>query len=177
MAAAHRVYARALFAAAKERDDLPKVGEDFGDFVAALDEVPELDALMRNPQIDPRAKADALEPVLEGIDELVRNFLLLVIEKNRAGQLREIHREFARLVAAEEQRLTVDLTTALELSDDEAEQIVRQIEKASGRKVDAARSVDPALIGGIVLQAGSMRVDASVRGRLERLRRELMTTR
>ena len=84
--------------------------------------------------------------------------------------------EFERLVAARERRLTVELTTAYELADDEARAIVQQIEQASGRPVDATRSVDPALIGGIVLQAGTLRVDASVRGRLERLRRELTTT-
>jgi F-type H+-transporting ATPase subunit delta len=177
MAVAHRMYARALFAAAKERDRLPKVREDLSDFAEALDEVPELDALLRNPQIDPRAKADSLDAILGGVDELVRNFLLVTIEKNRAAELREIHKEFERLVAAEERRLTVELTTANELTDDEASEIVRQIEKASGRPVDVSRSVDPSLIGGIVLQAGSMRVDASVRGRLERLRRQLTTTR
>ena len=80
-------------------------------------------------------------------------------------------------MAAEERRLTVDVTTAYELSDDEAKQIVGQIEQASGRPVDATRSVDPSLIGGIILQAGSLRVDASVRSRLERLRRELTTAR
>jgi F-type H+-transporting ATPase subunit delta len=153
------------------------VREDLNDFAEALDEVPELDALLRNPQIDPRAKADALEAILGGVEELVRNFLLVTIEKNRAGELREIHKEFERLVAAEEQRLTVELMTANELTDDEAREIVQQIEKASGRPVDASRSVDPSLIGGIVLEAGSMRLDASVRGRLERLRRQLTTTR
>jgi F-type H+-transporting ATPase subunit delta len=177
MAVAHRVYARALFDAAKERDRLPKVREDLNGFAEALDEVPELDALLRSPQIDRRAKADALDAILGGVDELVRNFLLVTIEKNRGGELREIHKEFERLVAAEERRLTVELTTANELTDDEAREIVQQIEKASGRPVDASRSVDPSLIGGIVLQAGSMRVDASVRGRLERLRRQLTTTR
>jgi F-type H+-transporting ATPase subunit delta len=171
------MYARALFDAAKERDRLPKVREDLNGFAEALDEVPELDALLRNPQIDPRAKAETLEAILGGVDELVRNFLLVTIEKNRAGELREIHKEFERLVAAEERRLTVELTTANELTDDETREIVQQIEKASGRPVDASRSVDPSLIGGIVLQAGSMRVDASVRGRLERLRRQLTTTR
>ena len=171
------MYARALFDAAKERDRLPKVREDLNGFAEALDEVPELDALLRNPQIDPRAKAETLEAILGGVDELVRNFLLVTIEKNRGGELREIHKEFERLVAAEEGRLTVELTTANELTDDEAREIVQQIEKASGRPVDASRSVDPSLIGGIVLQAGSMRVDASVRGRLERLRRQLTTTR
>jgi F-type H+-transporting ATPase subunit delta len=177
MAVVDRVYARALFEAAREKGRLAEVREELGDFVAAIDQVPELDALLRNPQIDPRAKAQALEDVLGGADVLVRNFLLLTVEKNRAGQLREIHREFERLMAQEERRLTVELTTAYELSDAEARSIVSQIERASGRPVDATRRVDPDLIGGIVLQAGSFRVDASVRGRLERLRRELTTTR
>jgi F-type H+-transporting ATPase subunit delta len=103
----------------------------------------------------------------------VRNFLLLLIEKGRATQLEEIAREFEALVAAEEKRLEVDLTTAYELSDDDAKQILAQIEKQSGRQVEATRSVDPDLIGGFVLRAGSMLVDASVRGRLERLRQDL----
>ena len=71
--------------------------------------------------------------------------------------------------------LDVELTTAHELSDEEFERIVGRIEQASGRKVQATRSVDPDLIGGLVLQAGSMRLDASVRGRLDRLRHELAT--
>ena len=177
MAVAHRTYARALFEAAKEQGRLAQVREELGDFVAAVDAVPELDAMLRNPQLDPRAKAQALDDVLGGADQLVRNFLLLTVEKHRAGQLREIHREFERLMAAEERRLTVEVTTAYELSDDEARQIVGQIERASGRPVDATRSVDPNLIGGIILQAGSLRLDASVRSRLERLRRDLTTTR
>jgi F-type H+-transporting ATPase subunit delta len=85
----------------------------------------------------------------------------------------EIAREFDRLAAQEEGILDVELTTAVGLRDHEARQVIDQIEKASGRKVEAKRHVDPALIGGIVLQAGSMRLDASVRGRLDRLRREL----
>ena len=177
MSVAHRTYAKALFEAAKEADRLAQVHEELGDFVAAINDVPELDALLRNPQVDPRAKASMLDDILGGADALLHNFLLLVVEKNRGSQLREIHKEFERLIAAEERRLTVDLTTAYELSDDEAEQIVGQIEKASGRPVDATRSVDPNLIGGIVLEAGSMRVDASVRGRIERLRRELTSPR
>jgi F-type H+-transporting ATPase subunit delta len=172
-----RTYARALFEAAKETGKLATVREELGDFTAAIDEVPELDALLRNPQIDPRAKAQALEDVLGGADELVRNFVLLTVEKHRGGQIREIQREFERLMAQEERRLTVELTTAYELSDDEALRIIGQIEQVSGRPVDATRNVDSDLIGGIVLQAGSMRVDASVRGRLERLRRDLMTAR
>jgi len=153
------------------------VHEELDDFAVAVAEVPELRSLLRNPQVDKRAKARVLEELLGDADELVRNFLRLTVEKGRVGEIEEIAREFDRLVAREERRLDVELTTAFELSDEDARRIVAQIEEASGRKVDATRTVDPALIGGLVLQAGSLRVDASVRGRLERLRRELVSTR
>ena len=149
--------------------------EELGDFVAAVEEVPELRELLRNPQVDPRARAGALDDVLGDADELVRNFLRLLSAKGRTGQIEEIHRELERLAAADERRLEVELTTARELSGAEERRILKQIEQASGRKVEATRKVDPDLIGGVVLQAGSLRVDASVRGRLERLRHELVT--
>jgi F-type H+-transporting ATPase subunit delta len=151
------------------------VREDLGDFVAAIEEVPELRELLRNPQVDPRARAGALEDVLGDADELVRNFLRLLSDKGRSGQIQEIHREFERLMAAEERRLEVELTTARELTDEDERRILEQIERASGRTVEATRRVDPSLIGGVILQAGSLRIDASVRGRLERLRLELTT--
>ena len=175
MAVAHRLYARSLFEAADAQGRLQEVREELSDFAQAARDVPELGALLRNPELDPAAKQEALRGILDGADELVRNFLLLLVEKHRASQLDEIEREFERLVARSEGRIEVELTTAFELSDEEAEGIVRQIEQASGRSVDATRKVDPNLIGGIVLQAGSMRVDATVRGRLDRLRHELLT--
>jgi F-type H+-transporting ATPase subunit delta len=150
------------------------VREELADFVAAVQEVPELRSVLRNPQLDPKAKADVLTDLLGGADELLKNFLLLAAEKGRIGQVEQIGAEFERLMAREERRLTVELTTARELSDAEAAEIVGQIERASGRKVEATRRVDPALIGGIVLRAGSLQADASVRGRLERLRNELV---
>jgi F-type H+-transporting ATPase subunit delta len=140
-------------------------------------EVPELRIVLRNPQIEPRTKADLLQELLGGADELLRNFLRLVAEKGRIGEIEEITREFDRLIAAQERRLKVELTTARALSADEARDLLHQIEEASGRKVEATQTVEPDLIGGFVLQAGSMRVDASVRGRLERLRRELVSSR
>jgi F-type H+-transporting ATPase subunit delta len=173
VAVAHRIYASALFSAAKDQSRLPQVHEELADFVAATRDVPELRALLENPEIDHRTKQAALGELLAGGEEIVRNFLLLLIEKGRPTQLEEIVREFEALVAAEEKRLAVDLTTAYELSDDDAKQILAQIEKQSGRQVEATRSVDPNLIGGFVLRAGSMLVDASVRGRLERLRQDL----
>jgi F-type H+-transporting ATPase subunit delta len=177
VAVAHRTYARALFEAASDEGRLDAVREELGDFVEAQRQVPELRGLLRNPQIDQRAKAAALEELLGGDEKLVRNFLLLLAEKNRAGEIEEIAREFDRFVAKEEGILDVELTTAVELSDQEARGVIGQIEKASGRKVEATQRVDPDLIGGLVLQAGSLRLDASVRGRLDRLRQELMTRR
>ena len=148
--------------------------EGLEDVVTAAAEVPELRELLRNPQLDPRARAAALEDVLAGGDQLLRNFLLVLVDKGRIGELEVIAEEFERLVAEQEGVLSAELTTAVELSDDDERRLLQQIETASGRKVEATRHVDPGLIGGIVLQVGSYRLDASVRGRLDRLRRALV---
>ena len=173
MAVAHRMYARALFEAAREAGRVDDVAGDLAALASAVDEVPELRAFLRNPQIEPSGKAAVLEQLAAGADELVRNFVRLAAEKGRAGDIPEISAELEALVARAQNRLAVELTTAHELSDDEATSIVQEIEKASGRTVEATRTVDPSLIGGIVLQVGSHRADGSVRGRLERLRHEL----
>jgi len=139
----------------------------------ALPGSPDLTALLENPEVDSRVKADVLASVAKGSDGLVVNFLRLVAEKGRAAEIAEIADELDALVAAKERVLDVELTTATELTDDHYAKVISQIESASGRKVQASRKVDPDLIGGIVLQAGSMRLDASVRGRLDRLRTDL----
>src|SRR5919106_1431020 len=137
MAVSQRVYAEALLEAAGEKGRLAEVREELADFVAAVRSSEELRGLLRNPQIEPHVKRDALEGALGDADELVRNFLLLVAEKGR----------------------------------------IAEIEEASGRRVEATRRVDPSIIGGIVVQAGSQRLDASVRGRLNQLRQELTARR
>jgi F-type H+-transporting ATPase subunit delta len=175
MSVVNRVYATALFEAARDRGRLEPVREELAQIVQAEAEVPELRELLRNPQLDPRARASALEDVLSGGEELLRNFLLVLADKGRTGSLEEIAREFERLIAEHEGVIHAELTTAVELSDQEAQALLRQIQEASGRKVEATRTVDSGLIGGIVLQVGSHRLDASVRGRLERLRRDLVT--
>jgi F-type H+-transporting ATPase subunit delta len=139
----------------------------------AFGAVDELRSLLENPEVESAAKADVLARVAAGSDEAVVNFLRLLAEKGRAGELPQIVDELDALVAAEQRILDVELTTATDLSDQEFGRILGRIEEASGRKVQATRKVDPDLIGGIVLQAGSMRLDASVRGRLERLRHDL----
>jgi len=176
MAVAQRIYAEALFGAAKDAGRLEQVHEAFTDFAAAMAESPELRAVLRNPQLESSAKSAILADLAGDDEPVFTHFLQVVAEKGRAGELEDIAKEFERLMAREERRLTVELTTARELTDSEAEAVLKQIEEAAGRKVEATRSVDPDLVGGIVLQAGTLRVDASVRGRLERLRTELVKT-
>jgi F-type H+-transporting ATPase subunit delta len=175
VAVAERMYAQALFEAAREKDRTAVVRGELVQLADALQATPALAAFLANPQLDPGAKVGVLDEITEGADELVRNFVRLVAAKGRAGSLAEMAVEFEAIADRDEGRLTVELTTAHTLSDDEAAAIVKQIEKSSGRAVEATRSVDTALIGGLILQAGSLRVDASVRGRLEGLRRTLAT--
>jgi len=177
VAVAHRVYAQALLEAVRDAGRIAEAREEFGDFVAALEGSEELRTFLRNPQVESRTKAEALSDLLGGADDAVRNLLFLLVEKGRIGEVENVHGEFERLLAAEERVLELDLITAVELSDEEAERIVGQIEQASGRRVSATRSVDPDLIGGIIVQAGSRRIDASVRGRLNQLREELTAAR
>jgi len=141
----------------------------------AVSSVDELRLLLENPEADSRVKQDVLARVASsaGAEGLIVNFVKLIAEKGRAAELPEIAEEFDALVAEEQRILDVELTTAHELSDEEFGRILGRIETASGRTVQAERKVDPDLIGGLVLQAGSMRLDASVRGRLQRLRHEL----
>ena len=173
MAVAHRVYAEALLEAARDAGRVDEVRRELAEFVEAVQASPELRSLLRNPQIEPHMKRDALGAALAEADPLVRNVLQLLAEKGRIGEVEEIQAELERLIARAERVLELELTTAVELSDDEAAKVVGQIEEAAGRKVEATRTVDPELIGGIVIQAGSQRLDASVRGRLDQLRQEL----
>jgi F-type H+-transporting ATPase subunit delta len=175
VAVVSRTYAQALFEVAQAAGRLDEVREELDDFVVMLREVPALGAMLRNPQLDPATKAETLAEILGASEDLVRNFLRVVALRGRGSDIDDIAREFGALYAAEMKVLNVELTTAYELSDTDAQEIVDQIEKASGRAVEATRRVDRNLIGGIVLTAGSLRVDSSVRGRLNRLRHELAT--
>jgi F-type H+-transporting ATPase subunit delta len=112
MAVAHRIYARALFDAAKEKGRLQAVRDEFSAFSEAMEASPELRGLLRNPQIDARAKRAGLDAVFADADPVFLNFLRLASEKRRLGEADEIQREFERLVAEDERVLKVELTTA-----------------------------------------------------------------
>jgi len=172
-----RKYAQALYEAALDKGRMAEVRSGLADFVEAEHAVPELAALLANPMLDSVSKGALLSDLLAGSEPLVRNFLRLLAEKERVSVLEEIAHEFEALVAAGEKRLRVVVTTAQELSGEEASSLVAKIEAATGRPVEARHRVDPSLIGGLVVQAGSLRLDTSIRGRIENLRKELVETR
>jgi F-type H+-transporting ATPase subunit delta len=174
VAVVERVYAEALLEASRDKGSIARVREEFDAFAAALAESDELRGFLRNPQVETETKLSALDDLLTGADKIFLNFVHLLAEKGRIAEAEAVHEEFGRLLAREERVLELELTTAVELSDKEAAKVVKQIEEASGRSVVATRTVDPGIIGGIVVQAGSVRADASVRGRLEQLREELI---
>jgi F-type H+-transporting ATPase subunit delta len=174
MAVVQRVYAEALLEAARDKDSIARVREEFDAFAAALAESDDLRGFLRNPQVETETKQSALDELLTGGDKIFLSFVRLLAEKGRIAEVEAVHEEFGRLLAREERVLELELTTAVELSDKEAAKVVKQIEEASGRSVLATRTVDPHIIGGIVIQAGSMRADASVRGRFDQLREELI---
>jgi F-type H+-transporting ATPase subunit delta len=175
LAVVHRVYAQALLDAAQEKKRLAAVRKQFDEFAAALRGSDELRRFLQNPQAELLTKQAALEDLLKGSDELFLNFVRLLADKSRIAEVEQVYEEWTRLLAQQERILELELQTAVELSDKEAAKVVGQIEKASGRKIVATRTVDPDLIGGLVVQAGSLRLDASVRGRLEQLREQLIT--
>jgi F-type H+-transporting ATPase subunit delta len=176
LAVVHRVYAQALLEAAQEKKRLDAVRKQFDEFAAALAGSDELRRFLQNPQVELLTKQAALEDLLKGSDELLLNFVRLLADKSRIAEVEQVYGEWTRLLAQQERILELELQTAVELSDKEAAKVVGQIEKASGRKIVATRTVDPDLIGGLVVQAGSLRLDASVRGRLEQLREQLITS-
>ena len=174
--AVHRTYAQALFEAAKDAGRLPRSTRTSGISRGGRGRSGAAERLAQS-QVDPKTKADLLQELMGEADAPRPKLPAARRRKGRIGDIEDIAHEFERLVAKEErvERRAHDCLRAV--GSEEATAILGQIEQASGRKLDATRKVDPSLIGGFVLQAGSMRVDASVRGRLNRLRQELVTSR
>jgi ATP synthase F1 delta subunit len=174
---AERKYAQALYDAALGKERLAEVRSGLEDFLEIERKVPELAVVLANPELDSASKVALIDDLLMGAEPLVRNFLRLLAEKERISAVEEIGREFEALVATGEKRLRVVVTTAQELSEKEASSLVSRIEAATGCSVEVRRNVDPSLLGGLVVQAGSLRLDTSIRGRIEKLRNELVEIR
>jgi F-type H+-transporting ATPase subunit delta len=168
-----QVYARSLFEVAKEHDNLDKVHDQLGEFAEELGENRELQLFFFSPYFSSQEKKEGIDKVLSGADEHFERFLELLAERHRMPVLFRIRQEFDRLWAEENKLLPVKITSAVELDDKTAKEIGKKIEQQTGQKVELTTSVDPDVLGGLVMQVGNMVMDASVRARLERLRKQV----
>jgi F-type H+-transporting ATPase subunit delta len=167
------VYARSLFEVAREHDKLDELREQLGQFADALDSNRQLAVFFFSPYFSTWEKRDALERVLEGADALLVNFLKLLIEKHRMPVIFRTRQQFEQMWERAHQLLPVDITSAIELDPETTESLGRRIGERAGRKVRLAAHVDPDILGGIVLRVGNSILDASIRNRLEQLRRHV----
>jgi ATP synthase F1 delta subunit len=167
------VYARSLFEVAKEQDKLDKVRDELGEFADALDGNRELQVFFFSPYFSTAEKQDGLDKAISGADETVVNFLKLLIENHRMPALLRTRREFDRLWRQENKLLPVTITSAVELDQGTAKQIGDRIAEQTGRKVDLSSTVDPEILGGLVVRVGNSILDASIRNRLEQLRKQV----
>ena len=167
------VYARSLFEVAKEHDKLDAVREQLGQFADALNEERELQVFFFSPYFSSAEKKDGVDKVVEGGNEHFVNFLKLIAERHRMPALFRMRRAFDGLWREENRLLEVRITSAVDLDDELVRTIGRRIEEQTGKQIDLDANVDPDVIGGLVLRVGNKVMDASVRGRLERLRKEV----
>jgi F-type H+-transporting ATPase subunit delta len=169
------VYARSLFEVAKEHDKLEVVREQLGQIADALSEDRELQLFFFSPYFSTEEKKDGLSKVIEGADPAVLNFLELLVEKHRSPALFRIRRAYDVLWEQENKLLPVTITSAVELDDEIARRIGDQIGEQTGQRVELTKTVDPDIIGGLVLRVGNSILDASIRNRLDNLRKNVAT--
>jgi F-type H+-transporting ATPase subunit delta len=168
-----QVYARSLFEVAKRQDKLDVVREQLGQFADALDQSRELSVFFFSPYFSTPEKKDGLDRTLDGADPIVLNFLELLVENHRMPVLFRVRREFERMWQEENRLLAVQITSAIELDESVAQRIGEEIGRQTGRTVQLTSTVDPDVLGGIVLRVGNSILDASIRTRLERLRKQV----
>ena len=168
-----QVYARAVFQAALENGRLDQVREQLGQFVDALNENRELAVFFFSPYFSTQEKRQSLDTLLDGADDILINFLALLIENHRMPVIFRIRQQYERLWEEENRTLPVQVTSAIALDAQTTESLGRTIGERAGRKVTLAARVDPDIIGGIIIRVGNSILDASIRNRLEQLRRHV----
>jgi F-type H+-transporting ATPase subunit delta len=167
------VYARSLFEVAKDQDKLDVVRDQLGAFADALSDTRELHVFFFSPYFSTQEKEDGLERAVADADPVILNFLKLLIEKHRMPVLFRIRENYERLWEDENKLLPVEITSAVELDESIAKQLGDRIQEQTGRHVELSSRVEPDILGGIVVQVGNSVLDASVRNRLEQLRRQV----
>ena len=168
-----RVYAEALFESAEEKDKLDDIREQLAEFADAVRDDRDLQQFLFSPYFSTQEKVDGLENAISGADEEFVNFLELLAEKHRMPAIFRIRNKFEELYAEATKRLEVNVTSAIELDESVVKQVGKEIEKQTGRTVELSSTVDEDVLGGLVLRVGNVVLDASLRNKLEKMRREI----
>jgi ATP synthase F1 delta subunit len=170
------VYARSLFQVAQERDKLDAIRDQLVEFADALSQSREMQQFFFSPYFSTKEKEEGLEKVVSGAEDAMLNFLKLLIENHRMPLLFRVRAEFDELWEQENKLLPVQVTSAVELDKRTVKQIGDRISEQTDRKVDLSSRVDPEILGGIVVRVGNSVLDASIRNRLEQLRKQVART-
>jgi F-type H+-transporting ATPase subunit delta len=168
-----RVYAESLFDVAKDNGKLDEVHEQLGEIADALDSDRDLQVFFFSPYFSSAEKRDGIGKAVSGAEDELVNFLELLAEKHRMPPLFRIRRRFDELWAKENERLSVTVTSAIDLDESVIKEIGFEIERKTGKTIDLSSKVDDSIIGGLVLQVGNRVFDASIRHRLDKLRKEV----
>jgi len=168
-----QVYANALFEVASENDVTDDVREQLGQFADELDENRDLQVFLFSPYFSSQEKKDGISKIVDGADERFLNFLELLAERHRMPAIFRIRRAYDALWREENKLLPVTVTSAVELDEGLVEGLGKRIEEQTGKKVELTSKVDSDVLGGLVLQVGNMVLDASIRNRLEQLRKQV----
>ena len=167
------VYARSLFEVAMEHDVLDRVHDELGEFAEALSKDRTLQVFLFSPYFSSEEKRDGVTKIVSDADEHFVNFLELLAERHRMPALFRIKTEFDSLWAEENKLLPVTVTSAIELDEGLVNDIGKRIEEQTGRQVDLSSDVDPDVLGGLRVRVGNMVLDATVRNRLDQLRKQV----
>jgi F-type H+-transporting ATPase subunit delta len=167
------VYARSLFEVAQEHGKLDKVREQLGEFVEALNKTRELQVFFFSPYFSTQEKKDGLAKAVSGTEPILTNILELLIEKHRMPAIFRVRREVDRMWEHENKLLPVEVTSAIELDKSTVKQIGDRIGEQTGQTVELSAKVEPDILGGIVVRVGNSIIDASIRARLEQLRKQV----
>ena len=167
------VYARSLFEVAKEHDVLDDVHEQLGEFAQALHENRDMAVFFFSPYFSTEEKKEALERSIEGAEPLFMNFLEALIERHRMPVIFRIRDRFETYWDAEHRLLPVEVTSAVELERSIVKNIGEKIGEQTGKEIEITAHVDPQILGGMVLRVGNFILDASIRNRLNQLRKQV----
>lgn len=168
-----RIYARSLFEVAEEADKLDVVREQLGEFADAVAESHDLSVFLFSPYFSTEEKKEGLHKVMDDVDETFENFLELLLEQHRMPAIHRIRREYETLWDRQNDVLPVEVTSAVELDDETVKSVGDRIGEQTGRKVELTSRVDPDILGGLVLRVGNSILDASIRNRLDQLRKQV----